>query len=62
MEPMGEHKSAFPHVSAMVLGDPVPARAGSPLQVLHRLRGFRAALHGAHLSRAHDYVLRVRML
>lgn len=61
MEQMGAHKSALPDVSAMELGDTVPARAGSALQVLHRLRGLRSLLYGTYLYRAYDRALQVRV-
>lgn len=61
VEQLETHKSTLPDISAMELGDSVSARAGSRIQVLHRLLRLRARLHGAHVSRTYVYALSVRI-
>lgn len=60
MVQMGAYKSTFLDIPTMELGDTIPARAGSPFQVLHQLRSLRGVLHGTHVSRAHAHVFSVR--
>lgn len=61
VEKVGAHQSAPADVPSVGLGDSVSAGAGPALQVLHRLRGLRSVIYGAHLSRAHARVLPVRI-
>lgn len=59
MEQLEAHKSALSDISAMELGDSIPARTGPRLQILYRLLCLRAHLYGTHVSRTRVYALSV---
>lgn len=62
MVQMGAHKSTFSDISRVELGDSISTRAGSSLQVLHRLLSVRVILYGTDVSRTDAYALPVRRI